>query len=409
RVFSDRKSIFSQAVKALAKETSNAFNVRNDLPLLKKIESTEEIFAKLLLSGSEGVSTNVDGLDTLYPRIDTLIRLDNVDLYPSLLSSRLFKLAENESIHQPSHKIIAEFTAANYLVKKIYADRNHISLHQCLSIIAPNGIVRDELRGLVAWMAALGNKFIQETLINIDPYAVLANGDPSQLLPSSKKYLLEKLICLVEEDPYFRRSDMWRTFSISGFFDNDSVTTIKYILAKSDKGLLRGLVLELIENAIILESLLPELEEILMNEAIDKYIRELAGIRLTEIVNYEAAQTINRLIEQGTKSSLNIVAHLIEKINIKSLSFEVILRFLEKCTFLYPNKNVGREITIGERYFIKNFITNLDYELVVNLLDKLSHDLYCTCKKEQYDCYCRNGISKIIGVLLDRYFELEKN
>ncbi|AVP34910.1 hypothetical protein C6W84_13910 [Acinetobacter baumannii] len=409
RVFSDRKSIFSQAVTALAKETNNAFNVRNDLPLIQKIESTEEIFAKLLLSGSEGVSTNVDGLDTLYPRIDTLIRLDNVDLYPSLLSSRLFKLAENESIHQPSHKIIAEFTAANYLVKKINADRNHISLHQCLSIIAPNGIVRDELRGLVAWMAALGNKFIQETLINIDPYAVLANGDPSQLLPSSKKYLLEKLICLVEEDPYFRRSDMWRTFSVSGFFDNDSVTTVKYILAESEKGLLRGLVLELIEKSIILESLLPELEEILMNEAIDKYIRELAGIRLTEIVNYDAAQTINRLIEQGTKSSLNIVAHLIERINIKSLSFEVILRFLEKCTFLYPNENVGREITIGKRYFIKNFITNLDYELVVNLLDTLSHDLYCTCKKEQYDCYCRNGISKIIGVFLDRYFELEKN
>ena len=409
RVFSDRKSIFSQAVTALAKEKNNAFNVRNDLPLIQKIESTEEIFAKLLLSGSEGVSTNVDGLDTLYPRIDTLIRLDNTDLYPSLLSSRLFKLAENESIHQPSHKIIAEFTAANYLVKKINADRNHISLQQCLSIIAPNGVVRDELRGLVAWMAALGDKSIQETLINIDPYAVLANGDPSQLLPSSKKYLLEKLICLVEEDPYFRRSDMWRTFSISGFFDNDSVTSVKYILENSDKGLLRGLVLELIENSSILESLLPELEEILMNEAIDKNIRELAGIRLTEIVNYEAVHAINRLIEQGTKSSLNIVAHLIERINIKSISFEVILKFLEKCTFLYPSKNVGREITIGERYFIKNFITNLDYELVVNLLDTLSHDLYCTCKKEQYDCYCRNGISKIIGELLDRYFELEKN
>lgn len=409
RVFSDRKSIFSQAVKALAKETNNNLNIRNDLPLQKKIECTEEIFAKLLLSGSEGVSTNVDGLETLYPRIDSLIRLDNMSMYSSLLSTRLFKLAENESKHQPSHKIIAEYTAANYLVKKINADRNHISLHQCLSIIAPNGIVRDELRGLVAWMAALGDKFIQETLINIDPYAVLANGDPSQLLPSSKKYLLERLICLVEEDPYFRRSDMWRTFSISGFFDNESVTTVKYILAKSDKGLLRGLVLELIENAIILESLLPELEEILMNEAIDKYIRTLAGIRLAEIVNYEATQTINRLIEQATESSLNIVAHLIERINIKSLPYEVILGFLDKCTLLYPDKNVGRERTIGERYFIKNFITNLDYELVVYLLDSLSHDLCCTCMRKQYDCYCRNGISKIIGVLLDRYFELEKN
>ncbi|WP_121775007.1 NACHT domain-containing protein [Acinetobacter bereziniae] len=409
RVFCDRKSIFSQAVKALAKEINNNLNMRNDLPLQKKIECTEEIFAKLLLSGSEGISTNVDSLDTLYPRIDSLIRLDNVSMYSSLLSSRLFKLAENGSKHQPSHKIIAEYTAANYLVKKINADRNHISIHQCLSIIASNGIVRDELRGLVAWMAALGDKFIQETLINIDPYAVLANGDPSQLLPSSKKYLLQKLICLVEEDPYFRRSDMWRTFSISGFFDSESVTTVKYILAKSDKGLLRGLVLELIENAIILESLLPELEEVLMNEAIDKYIRTLAGIRLAEINNYEATQTINRLIEQATESSLNIVAHFIEKINIKFLSYQVILGFLEKCTLLYPDNNAGRERTIGERYFIKKFIANLDYKLVVYLLDSLSHDLCCTCMREQYDCYCRNGISKIIGMLLDRYFELEKN
>ncbi|MFW1814623.1 hypothetical protein ACG9X6_08160 [Acinetobacter guillouiae] len=409
RAFSDRKSIFSQAVKALAKETNNNLNIRNDLPLQKKIECTEEIFAKLLLSGSEGVSTNVDGSDTLYPRIDSLIRLDNVSMYPSLLSSRLFKLAENESKHQPSHKIIAEYTAANYLVKKMNADRNHISLHQCLSIIAPNGIVRDELRGLVAWMAALGDQFIQETLINVDPYAVLANGDPSQLLSSSKKYLLEKLTCLVDEDPYFRRSDMWRTFSVSGFFDSNSVSIVKYILTKSNKGLLRGLILELIEKAIILESLLPELEGILMNEAIDEYIRELAGIRLTEIVNYEVAQTINLLIEQRTESSLNIVAHLIERTNIKSLSYEVILGFLEKCTLLYPDKNAGREITIGKRYFIKNFITNLDYELVVYLLDSLSHDLCCTCMRKQYDCYCRNGISKIIGMLLDRYFELENN
>ena len=80
-----------------------------------------------------------------------------------------------------------------------------------------NGIVRDELRGLVGWMAALGDKYIQESLIDIDPYAVIANGDPSQLLSSSKKYLLQKLMVLVEEDPFFRRNDMWRSFSIVNF------------------------------------------------------------------------------------------------------------------------------------------------------------------------------------------------
>ncbi|MFX5735949.1 hypothetical protein ABTE30_06960, partial [Acinetobacter baumannii] len=276
RVFTDRKSIFSQAVKALVKETNIAFNVRNDLPLLRKIECTEEIFAKLLLSGSEGVSTNVDDLDNLYPRIDSLINLDNTDHYTSLLSTRLFKLADNESQHQPSHKIIAEFAAAHYLIRRINANRNSISLSQCLSIIAPNGVVRDELRGLLGWMAALGNKLTQETLIHIDPYAVLANGDPSQLLSSSKKYLLEELINLADIDPYFRRSDMWRNFSVSGFFDDDSILIVKSILVESEQGLLRGLILELLENARILESLAPELEKILLDENIDKYIRKLA-------------------------------------------------------------------------------------------------------------------------------------
>ncbi|HCI7193312.1 hypothetical protein QZK42_04565 [Acinetobacter baumannii] len=409
RVFTDRKSIFSQAVKALVKETNIAFNVRNDLPLLRKIECTEEIFAKLLLSGSEGVSTNVDDLDNLYPRIDSLINLDNTDHYTSLLSTRLFKLADNESQHQPSHKIIAEFAAAHYLIRRINANRNSISLSQCLSIIAPNGVVRDELRGLLGWMAALGNKLTQETLIHIDPYAVLANGDPSQLLSSSKKYLLEELINLADIDPYFRRSDMWRNFSVSGFFDDDSILIVKSILVESERGLLRGLILELLENARILESLEPELEKILLDENIDKYIRKLAGLRVSEVINYDIKQSIVRLIEIGTESSLDIAANLIEKIDIISVQYEIILSFLKKCSFLYPSHNEqGIKRIFGKHYFIKSLISLFNYELVINLLDDLSHDLQCICRKEHYECYCRNGVSKIIGTLLDRYFEIEK-
>ncbi|MFX5640987.1 hypothetical protein ABTF02_13990 [Acinetobacter baumannii] len=410
RVFVDRKSIFSQAITALAKEINSSFNVRNDLPLQRKIEFTEEIFAKLLLSGSEGVSTNLNDSETLYPRIDTLIRLENTDQYLYLLSSRLFKLADDEGQHHPNHKIIAEFAAAHYLVKKINASRYNISLHQCLSIMAPNGVVRDELRGLLAWMAALGDKAIQETLINIDPYAVLANGDPSQLSSSSKQLLLEKLTYLAEEDPYFRRSDMWRNFSVSGFFDNDSVPIVKSILGKADKGLLRSLILELLENSTILKSVETDLEEILLDENIDNYIRKLAGIRLLEVADYDVVSTIEVLITKGTHSSLSNVENLIKNIDIKTIPYKMIFDFLEKCTILYPEHNdYTKERTIDSRYFIRNFISDLDYELVVNLLDSFSRDLCCTCKKEHYDCFCRNGISKVIGILLDRYFELEQS
>lgn len=49
-------------------------------------------------------------------------------------------------------------------------------------------------------------------------------------------------------------------FSVSGF-DDDSILIVKSILVESEQGLLRGLILELLENARILESLAPELEK----------------------------------------------------------------------------------------------------------------------------------------------------
>ncbi|HNG59846.1 MAG TPA: hypothetical protein PKZ52_08465, partial [Cellvibrionaceae bacterium] len=40
------------------------------------------------------------------------------------------------------------------------------------------------------------------------------------------------------------------------------------------------------------------------------------------------------------------------------------------------------------------------------LLDKLTHNLFCSCHEPEYACSCRVGISKIVGTLLDHYFSL---
>ena len=51
-------------------------------------------------------------------------------------------------------------------------------------MIAPNSTVRNELRGLLGWMASLGGRDTQQTIVKLDPYTVFANGDASQLEPS---------------------------------------------------------------------------------------------------------------------------------------------------------------------------------------------------------------------------------
>ncbi|PHM27623.1 hypothetical protein [Xenorhabdus budapestensis] len=178
--FTNKHSIFEHTIEYLAKEYNPNISPKGELPFEGKIKFAEDVFAKLLLSGSEGVSLSDINSERLYPQLDSLIfgesQIENI------LSTRLFKPGDKADQHQPVHKIISEYCAAKYLTKRLTSDNNRLSLSQCLSIIAPNSTVRDELRGLLSWMAALGSKPIQEAVIDLDPYAVLTDGDPSQLL-----------------------------------------------------------------------------------------------------------------------------------------------------------------------------------------------------------------------------------
>lgn len=281
-------------------------------------------------------------------------------------------------------------------------------MRKILSIIAPNNIVRDELRGLFAWMAVLSeNQRIQDTLIDLDPYAILSNGDPALLLPESKIKLLFKLKELNQEDPYFRRSDKWRDFSISGFFTDELIDELKNLLSSDNSdGDLQGLLLELLTDSSIVSKLTDELKSIACNTSFkDKYIRSLVGKCLSKVKDYNCQETWKYLIEAGDNTSLAIAADIMTS---SDYEFQVndYVNFLRVCAELYPTDH-RIETVIGERFFIKRFIQKLHLDLVIPLLNELSANLSCSCQKK-YDCRCRVGISKIISMLLDRYFELSQ-
>ncbi|MES9854912.1 MAG: hypothetical protein ABW170_24155 [Candidatus Thiodiazotropha sp. L084R] len=241
RYFTDKRSIFGQAVDRLAKEVNTSVAGTNlTLSTTQKVNISSEVFAKLLLSGAEGVSTSEATEDRMYPLLSSLFD-DNLDV-DGILATRLFKLCDNADQHRPVHKTVAEYCAAGYLTMRIANPSDCLTLSKCLPIIAPNSTVRDELRGLLGWMAALGNKPIEESAIELDPYAVLANGDPSQLEHSSKRQLVKRLKEIEAKDPYFRRGDYKRRFSVAGFFTQDVVEEIKPILATGSMRWSNGLV-----------------------------------------------------------------------------------------------------------------------------------------------------------------------
>ena len=405
RHFTDKRSIFAQAVERLAKEANpNLARINPTLSTTQKVNIASEVFTKLLLSGSEGVCTSEATENRMYPLLASLVNGDTAA--DAILATRLFKPGDSADQHRPVHKIVAEYCAADYLTKRIADPADPLTLSKCLPIIAPNSTVRDELRGLLGWMAALGNKPVEEAAIELDPYAVLANGDPSQLEHLSKRLLVKRLKDIEDKDPYFRRGDFRRRFSVAGFFTQDIVEEIKPLLTAGSDGHLRDLILELLAGSPAIEQLRDELRQLVLTADESKNTRLLANKCLLDIINYDHLANLTTLISEASHTSLDIAAETIKTLGMETFDRPYLADFFRICSNLYPGHKEHHERTIGARYFIKALIAGLDFETTGWLLDELTKNLACQCGKEPYECDCRNGISKIVGSMLDRYFEL---
>tara|TARA_R100000687_G_scaffold83064_1_gene84511 strand:+ start:3777 stop:7793 length:4017 start_codon:yes stop_codon:yes gene_type:complete len=405
RKFSDKRSIFKLAVERLTKENkATSSRIGKPLPTSKKVEIASELFTKLLLSGAEGISINEFSETRIYPLFSSILNSDS-DI-SSVLATRLFKPGDTVDQHRPVHKIVAEYCSADFLVKRIADPADNLTLSQCLSIIAPNSTVRDELRGLVGWMAALGNRDIQQTLIEFDPYAILANGDPSQLEPISKQLLLAKLQEIEKNDPYFRRTDFWRRFSIAGFFTKDIVQELRVLLERGSDGHLRDLILELLVGSPVCTVLFKELRHIALDAQEDKYTRLFALNCLVVCAGYDFNLDLAALLTEASSASLEVAANGIELVGLKEFDLSCLEKFFRASANLYLSEKQRQSGVIGERYFIKRLIQKLDTDSVEWLLNALTLELFCSCGLERYECDCINGVSKIVGSMLDHYFNI---
>lgn len=399
--FTDKRSIFAQAVERLAKEANpDVARTNPTLSTAQKVKVSSEVFTKLLLSGAEGVCTNEATEDRMYPLLASLF--DDDTAANGILATRLLKPGSSADQHRPVHKIVAEYCAAGYLTKRIADPADALTLPKCLTIIAPNSIVRDELRGLLGWMAALGNRPIEEFTIELDPYAVLANGDPSQLEHSSKRLLINRLKEIETQDPYFRRGDFWRRFSVAGFFTQNVVDEIKPLLTSGSEGHLRDLLLELLAGSPAIEQLGDELHQLALTPTENENTRWLANRCLLEIDGYDHCSNLDVLIAEASHASLRIAADTIETLGTETFERAYLAGFLRVCSKLCER----HDRSLSHYYFLKQFVHRLDFSTIEWLLDDLTQNLACTCGKKPYQCDCRNGISKIVGSMLDRYFEL---
>ncbi|PLP57535.1 hypothetical protein CYK37_20655 [Mesorhizobium loti] len=401
-----KRQIFVDAIEKLASESSSSEWQRSRPPIERIVAIAEELFAKTMLAGASGLSV-ADSGDRDFPYLFSLCAAET-GMVSLALNTRLFKPTNELSNHEPVHRIVAEYCAARYLVRRAEDKADNLVLNRVLSVVAPSNVVRDELRGLLGWIASLGNPQTQEACIRIDPYAVLANGDPSQLSSSSKRLLLKALQELSEVDPYFRRSDAWRRFSVAGLLTPEIVVDVRKALSGSGTSSdLRNLLLELLDGSSIASQLADTLRDIVLDTSMDIYTRIRAQRILIGFESYNHTSLTDALVGKGDSASLRLA---VESVGVLSKSTELstiiaLLRAVGKKTSKRPHEE--SESRFNLRYQSKQMIAGFDFAITVALLDDLTNDLQCTCgRSRSYQCECRPGLSKIVGSLLDRYFEL---
>lgn len=403
--FESKAQIYHDSIHSAARESNAIASCRNRPSAEKTIEIAAEIFTKLLLSGASGVAISEFIASIDYPYLNSLS--DNQTIGSRyVLDTKLFKPGSQADLHEPSHKIISEYCAARYLTDKIKDQADRFSLEQCLAIMAPNGVIRDELRGLLGWMAPFGDRTIQERAIEIDAYAVLANGDPSQLDISSKRLLLNALKSLWEKDPHFRRLDQWRRFNVSGFFTPELIAEVGvFIDGRTPQSSLTGLLLELLQDFSDFTPISKQLKAILLDQKENESNREMALNLLKDADIDESRKIFQILIAEDTRDSLFLVSRLVAPIGISRFTDDDLLLFVRKLADFYNPKLNKHYKSV---FFIKDFIRLLESKQCEFLLDELSETLVCMrLDTSNDDARMRNEAeSKVVGLLLDRFFEL---
>ena len=163
----------------------------------------------------------------------------------------------------------------------------------------------------------------------------------------SKRLLLKYLKEAEKKDPYFRRNDSWRRFSITNFFTRDVLEEIRAHLIAPQGGHLRDLLLELLPSSPVTQQLSDELEQLVLAPEEGLPTRTLACRCLLEISGHDHVANVDTLISEGGQVSLKIASEIIEALGSENYGRKNLAIFLRKCTALYPSRNDRPRGVIG--------------------------------------------------------------
>jgi len=359
---SSRFELFDKAVDVLLSEHNPHRTVRSEDAFSPKElrDAAGALCAVRIVSDIDGISISDFDSNPRFPSYRRIELNERVKL-KAALSRRAFVAGPAQDVFDYSHRTIAEFLAARWLVDQVRG--GGLPLGRVRTLLGVDGRPSSELRGLHAWLAILLPEDA-EILIRSDPFGVLSYGDARHLSPTSRRVLLSALAALQSQDPWFR-GDNWSTHAIAGLSAPDMADAFRDVLRRPDAGhSLRTVVLDALAEGEPIAALSPELLAIIADPSLsyaERYRAVDALFRCGDEAQKQLVSTFKGL--QRSPNDVRLRSHIIQKLSSKSFGAGDLLALLADAVEL------GEELPTGALWRLDNAIAD---DEIANVLDALS-------------------------------------
>lgn len=269
---SSRRALYETAADLLAREANRErprlHHTGRPPPPVALLDAAGLACAVLLLADRDAVAldSSSDQRDVSLDDLDP--EGTNRDALRAALASRLFS-AVGEGRFAPQHRTVAEFLAGRFLARRVAAPLSLPQRRVEALLCGRHPEPHPSLRGLFAWVATL-LPARAERLVRLDPYGVLAYGDPSEFGPAALHALLGALADPERRDPFFR-SGMWGEARLGALASPALAGALREILeSRPWPGQLAWCVLEALSDGQALPELVSTLSSVVLDSSVSE-------------------------------------------------------------------------------------------------------------------------------------------
>ena len=286
------------------------------------------------------------------PTIPDLEALADPTALRAVQQSRLFQVDATGRLIQPVHKMVGDYLAAQWLIRRANGEPRLI--RRIVRSLAPQGLPSADRRALWAWLA--DDAGFAPHIVEADPVSVLHYGDPDQLMDAHMVALLKSMAMRLREAPgrFFDENSLFSNFPIGRGRPRTRAWLQRVIFDETENRSVRVMALDLIKGCLTtVTECRSQLETCLVDPVGDMAMRiRAASICARSFPEADWEPVVRGLLAEARDDTARMAASFMKSEAVASLPTNLRAEVLLAVAGAQPDQEVSSPNLVAKTYFL---------------------------------------------------------